>query len=90
MPANQRAFGEATPEPVADPAVKVPVKASSAPSIGPAMSEIYKPLDDIDGPGPGTWGCSCCPGTSSPPSGSLRAAQQVIKATPGKAAWPTS
>jgi len=40
-PANQRAFGEATPEPVADPAGQGSrSRASSAPSIGPAISEI--------------------------------------------------
>jgi len=44
VPANQRAFGSAAPDALIkpDPAVKSPL-ASSAPSVGPAISEIYRP-----------------------------------------------
>ena len=67
---------------VADPAVKVPVRASSAPSIGPAISEIYKPLDTIDGPGPELGALLLSRKVIT--AERLTSAEQVIKATPGK------
>ena len=43
MPANQRSFGQGAISPVSDPAVKDPIKSSSEPSVGPAVSDIYSP-----------------------------------------------
>jgi len=86
VPANQRAFGVAAPEGLVkpDPAVKAPV-ASSAPSVGPAISEIYRP----EKPDPAAESNAQELGALLVTRGALtperlNVAQQVIKQSPGR------
>ncbi len=78
MPANQRVFGQEidiTP----DPAVKDPIRSSSGPSVGPAISDIYSP-DGAEGPDLGAH--LLAKGAIS--AEKLTAAQQVVKASPNR------
>lgn len=84
VPANQRAFGLPAPDGLTkpDPAVKNPIS-SSAPSVGPAISEIYRP--ESPDPEPNAQELGALLVTKGALSAErLNVAQQVIKQSPGR------
>ncbi len=86
VPANQRAFGSAAPDALIkpDPAVKSPL-ASSAPSVGPAISEIYRPEKPDPTAEPSFQELGALLVTRGALSADrLNVAQQVIKQSPGR------
>lgn len=80
MPANQRGFGVGGVPAAPDPAVKKKL-GSSAPSVGPAMAEIYRP-DGPDSPSAELGDLLLARGVVT--GERLNTAAQIIKATPGK------
>ncbi|MDX2131964.1 MAG: ATPase, T2SS/T4P/T4SS family [Planctomycetota bacterium] len=81
MPANQRAFGAGGNLPVlADPASKKKL-ASSAPSVGPALAEIYRP-EEREASSRELGELLVTQGIITPEK--LNTAQQVVKASPGR------
>ena len=81
VPANQRAFGQAPAATQPDPAVRQLPVASSGPSVGPAMREIYKP--DINGEIVQEFGELLLSSKLVTPE-KLTAAIQVVKQSPGR------
>ncbi|CAG0997408.1 putative type II secretion system protein HxcR [Phycisphaerales bacterium] len=79
MPANQRGFNTANLPAAPDPAVKKRI-GSSAPSVGPALAEIYRPEDGV--PSKELGELLLTKGVIS--AEKLNTAQQVVRGSPGR------
>jgi len=80
VPGNQRGFGQPLPEAPPDPAARQVVKASSGPSMGPVIRDIYSPQDEEKGRELGEMMLAKGIVTAE----RLTVAQQVIKQSPGR------
>jgi len=82
MPANQRGFGMAAPAEGADPAVREAPRTAIVPTVGPAISEIYRPEEG--GADKGRELGEMLLARNVVTGDRLTVAQQVIRQSPGR------